>query len=150
MTHIPLFFSLKGKKVLLVGSGKIAQRKLKNLLQYTNDVDIVAKECTEAIKDLIQTHSLVFTCKAYDPSDLEGYDIVVACIDDYDLQKSIYNETRKNRQLYSCVDFPKYCDFIFPSVVQKGDLQVAFCTGGISPSLTKELKIFLINLYLMK
>ena len=141
MTYIPLFFSLEGKKILLIGSGSIAQRKLNTLLTYTTSVDIITKECNDMMKDLIEKHDLLFICKAFEFNDLIGYDIVIACIDNLDLQKDIYKETRKNSQLYSCIDFPKYCDFIFPSVVQKGDLQVAFSTNGSSPSLSKELRV---------
>lgn len=141
MAYLPLFFSLEGKHILLLGAGNIAEEKLRKLLNYTNSIDIIAKECSHSMQELIRLHGLSFTCKAYTSTDLSGYDIIIAAIDDIPLQENIYKEAKRNNILCNCVDLPKYCDFIFPAIVQKGDLQVAFSTGGTSPGLAKELRI---------
>ena len=142
MAYLPLFFSLEGKRILLLGAGNIAHEKLVKLLNYTCDIDIIAKDYSSSVMELIKTHQLYFTCKEYEQSDLEGYDIIVAAIDDIALQKTIYENAKQKKLLCNCVDVPEYCDFIFPSIVQKGDLQVAFSTGGVSPCFAKELRIF--------
>lgn len=141
MTYMPLLFSLEGKKILLVGAGDIAQRKLEKLLNYTTSISIITKECSSKMIKIIQKHNLLLINRSYEPNDIKEFDIIIAAIDNLDLQKSIYKEAKKYSKLYSCVDFPEYCDFVFPSIIQKGDLQIAFSTGGASPGIAKELRI---------
>jgi len=137
---MPLLFSLEGKKVLLIGAGAIGQRKLEKLLNYTSSITIMTKECSHSMKKIIHENKLILITKSYEPNDVKDYDIIIATIDNLDLQKSIYQEAKKYSKLYNCVDFPEYCDFMFPSIVQKGDLQIAFSTGGYSPGLAKALR----------
>ena len=85
--------------------------------------------------------------KDYEIGDAKGFDIVIAAIDDFALQESIYFETRNyNNTLCNCVDLQKYCDFIFPAYIKKGDLTIAISTSGSSPAFAKNFKEYLKNL----
>ena len=52
----------------------------------------------------------------------------------------IFRQARKLGVLCNIVDVPELCDFYYPAVVQRGDLQIAISTGGASPSLAKRLR----------
>jgi precorrin-2 dehydrogenase/sirohydrochlorin ferrochelatase len=95
---------------------------------------------------LIQQYNLTHYLKKYEKGDIKGFDIVIAAIDNFQLQEEIYLETRHYSCLCNCVDLQQYCDFIFPSYVKKGDLTIAISTGGASPAVAKQLRIFLSNL----
>lgn len=146
MAYFPAFLKFDDKKILIVGGGNVALEKLEHLLDFTHNITLIASHFNEASMKLIQENNLTHHVKAYEKSDIDGFDIVIAAIDNFELQEQIYFETRGKHCLCNCVDLQKYCDFIFPSYVKKGDLTIAISTGGASPAMAKQLRIFLSNL----
>lgn len=142
MAYFPAFIKFDNKKILIVGGGVIACEKLEHLLEFTNNITIISKEFTEEMKTLISKNSLTFNEKSYEEGDLKGFDMVIAAVDNIDIQKVIYHESRNYNCLCNCVDIQEYCDFIFPSYVRKGDLTIAFSTSGSSPAMAKHLRIW--------
>ncbi len=131
------------KKILIVGGGNIACEKLEHLLDFTNNIILIAQNFNDDISSLIKQNSLSFYKKKYEEGDLKGFDIVIAAVDDFKIQELIYKESRTQVCLCNCVDLPKYCDFIFPSYIKKGDLTIAISTSGSSPAMAKQLRIWL-------
>ena len=146
MAYFPAFIQLQNKKLLIIGGGKIAYEKLEKLLDFTTDITLIAKEFDQRCMKLITKHSLKYHQKSYEAGDIEDFAIVIAAIDDIELQKSIYKETRSYNCLYNAVDVPELCDFIFPSYIKEGDLIIAVSTSGASPAFAKQLRIYLQNL----
>lgn len=143
MSYFPAFIKFDDKRILIVGGGNVALEKLEHLLDFTSDITLIAKEYNKETKKLIDVNSLNFYEKKYEQGDIKDFDIIIAAIDDFDLQEKIYFETREGNYLCNCVDLPKYCDFIFPSYVKKGDLTIAISTSGTSPAMAKNLRIYL-------
>lgn len=143
MSYFPAFLSMDDKKILIVGGGNIAREKLEHLLCFTKDITLIAINYNDAMKDLIKNNNLKYEEKPFSNSDIEGFDIIIAAIDDMQLQKDIYFETRKYNCLCNCVDLKEYCDFIFPSFIKKGDLTIAISTSGSSPAMAKQLKMWI-------
>jgi precorrin-2 dehydrogenase/sirohydrochlorin ferrochelatase len=56
------------------------------------------------------------------------------------LHDEIYAEAKSRGVLFNAVDEPERCDFYFPAVVRRGDLQIAISTGGLSPALAQRLR----------
>src|SRR5574344_444467 len=146
MSYFPAFLKFDDKKILIVGGGNIALEKLEHLLNFSNSIELIAKDYNENIKNLIEKNSLKFEEKSYEVGDIKGFDIVIAAIDDFSLQEQIYLETRNYNILCNCVDLQKYCDFIFPSYIKRGDLTIAVSTSGSSPAFAKNFKEYLKNL----
>ncbi len=140
MTYFPAFIKLDGKKILIVGGGKIAGEKLEKLLDFTRELTVIATDFGDMTKQLIEKNALAFEQRPYRTDDLEGFGIVIVAVDDLALQKEIYEECRKRGILCNSVDSVDYCDFIFPSYTKKGPLTIAYSTSGISPSLAKYLR----------
>jgi precorrin-2 dehydrogenase/sirohydrochlorin ferrochelatase len=143
LAYFPAFIQLQNKKILLVGGGAIAKEKLEKLLDFTTQVTLIATEFSQEILLLIKEYNLSYIQKEYHEGDIKGYDIVIVAVDDIALQESIYKESRGYNCLYNAVDLPKYCDFIFPSYVKRGDLTVAVSTSGSSPAFAKQFRIYL-------
>lgn len=143
MSYFPAFLKFDNKKILIIGGGYIAYEKLEHLLDFSNNITLIAKDYNRKIKNLISKNSLSFKKKSYEKGDIKGFDIVIAAVDDFSLQEEIYKESRTFNCLCNCVDLPKYCDFIFPSYVKKGDLTIAISTSGSSPAIAKHLRIYL-------
>jgi len=140
MAYFPAFFQMEGLRVLLVGGGSIAYEKLEKLLDFTEDISIMALEVSEEVSKLATQHNLSLEKRAYKHGDIDGFDVVVVATDTVALHQEIYEETRGTRTFVNSVDNTEYCDFIFPSYVQKGDLTVAFSTGGASPAFAKKMR----------
>ena len=146
MSYFPVFVKFDNKRILIVGGGNIALRKLKYLLEFTKNITLISNEYMNEVKELININSLSYEERNYNSKDAKGFDIVIAAIDNINLQEQIYFETRKINCLCNCVDLKEYCDFIFPAYIKKGDLTIAISTSGSSPAVAKQLKIWLNNL----
>jgi precorrin-2 dehydrogenase/sirohydrochlorin ferrochelatase len=57
------------------------------------------------------------------------------------LNERIYDEAQRRGALCNVVDVPDLCDFFYPSVVRRGDLQIAISTAGQSPSLAQKIRL---------
>ncbi len=143
MSYFPMFISLENRKILIIGGGNIALEKLNHLLNFTKNISFISKEFTKSILSIIEENNLKYVQKEYENSDLTGFDIVIAAIDDFALQEKIYFQAKRTNCLCNCVDLQEYCDFIFPSYIKKGDLTIAISTSGTSPAFAKYLKIYI-------
>jgi len=146
MAYFPTFLKFDDKKIIIIGGGYIALEKLTRLLDFTTNIELIAREFNDDIKLLIDKNKLKHIEKEYEVGDIVSFDIIIAAIDDINLQKGIYTESRDYNCLCNCVDVQKYCDFIFPSYVKKGDLTIAISTSGTSPAMAKYLRIFISNI----
>ncbi len=141
MSFFPALLNLKDKKIVVIGGGKIAADKVGHLLDFTNDITIVAPAIVdERLHDYIQEHNLRYIPRAYEEGDIHNFFIAIVAVDDIALQKRIYEECQEHKVLCNAVDSVEYCDFIFPSYIKEGDLVVAFSTSGASPALSKYLR----------
>ena len=140
MSFFPMYMDMRDLKVLLVGGGAIATEKLEKLVDFTKEITVIASEVSLEANQLITDHCLTLYQRAYRRGDIDGFDIVIVATDTVELHKAIYEESRGSRTLVNSVDNTDYCDFIFPSYVQKGDLTIAFSTGGASPAFAKYIR----------
>jgi len=146
MAYFPVSLQLSGKKILLVGAGNIAYKKLSHLLEFSDNIFIVASKINLQIKQLIEQKQLSFAQRKYKDNEIQDYDIVVVAVDNLSLQKKIYEEAQHLRCLCNCVDSLEYCDFIFPAYIKKDKLTIAISTSGASPSFAKHFKEYLCKL----
>jgi precorrin-2 dehydrogenase/sirohydrochlorin ferrochelatase len=140
MKYYPVYLNLKGRRVLLVGAGSIAQQKLETLMPCLARVHIVAPEAVPPIQRLAKDGKIKWFKRPYRSSDLKGIVLVIAATDDRTLQRKIAREARARRIWVNIVDVPPLCDFIAPAVVSRGDIQIAISTGGAAPALAKHLR----------
>jgi precorrin-2 dehydrogenase/sirohydrochlorin ferrochelatase len=131
---------MRNLKILVVGGGVIAAEKLEKLLDFTNEITVVASLTGAETDHLIKEHSLTLHRRAYRSGDIEGFDIVIVATDTIELHREIYEESRGSRVLVNSVDDTAYCDFIFPSYIKQGDLTVSFSTSGASPAFAKQIR----------
>ena len=140
MAYFPAFLKLDNCKILVVGGGNIAGEKIKRLLDFTEEITIIAPKISDSVKDIIDKKNLELKQRSYNKGDIKNFFIVIVAVDDLSLQKEIYDECQKYNILCNSVDSVDYCNFIFPSYTKKGALTVAFSTSGVSPSIAKYLR----------
>ncbi|MBU4439335.1 MAG: bifunctional precorrin-2 dehydrogenase/sirohydrochlorin ferrochelatase [Acetobacterium sp.] len=142
----PLLFNLKNKKVLVVGGGKVAARRIVTLLENGMQVIAVSPDFSEAI---IKTENCQLTLihAGYHKDQLTDIDLAVAATDNRELNHQIRTDCASLKIWCNRVDDPEDSDFIFPSVIRRGDLTLSVCTEGASPFLTKNIVAELANRY---
>jgi precorrin-2 dehydrogenase/sirohydrochlorin ferrochelatase len=140
MAYFPMFYNLEDKKILVIGGGNIATQKLEKLVIFTKDITIITKELSLECHNLIKENCLTLYQRAYKKGDIDSFDIVIVATNNIKMHQEIFNESRAKNILVNSVDNTKYCDFIFPSFIKKGDLTVAISTSGASPAFAKHFK----------
>ena len=136
----PLFADLKGKKVVLVGGGRVAARKAEALLAAGADLTVISPQLSPGLEELASEGRLLHVPRAYRHGDLEEAWLAVAATDDAQVQKEVYQEACQRRIFCNVVDQPDLCSFIVPSQVRRGELVIAISTGGRSPALAKAVR----------
>jgi len=146
MAYFPAFIKLDNKKILIVGGGYIAYEKLDHLLDFTQDIYVIASEFSQEMMNRIEKENLGFEQRKYIKGDIKEYAVVIVAVDDIPLQAEIFKESKEYNCLCNSVDSVDYCDFIFPSYIKKDDLTIAISTSGASPAMAKHMKLYLKNL----
>ena len=136
----PLFMDLRGRRVLVVGGGDVAERKVDSLLQAEASVTVVSPDLTPGLQKLQESGAIRSIRRKFDEPDLEDALLVISATDDPDIQRRVAVLARAKRILVNTVDQPKLCDFIVPAIVRRGDLVAAISTSGKSPVLAATLK----------
>jgi precorrin-2 dehydrogenase / sirohydrochlorin ferrochelatase len=136
----PLFLKLRGRRCLVVGAGKISEGKIAGLLEAGAHVDVVAPSATAQIERWHKKKKIRLTRRPFHPSDLKRAFLVVAATNSPKVHRAIFREAQKQNVLCNIVDVPALCDFYYPAVVRRGQLQIAISTAGASPSLARRLR----------
>jgi precorrin-2 dehydrogenase / sirohydrochlorin ferrochelatase len=143
MLETPFYIAclkLRGRRCLVVGGGEIGLEKVEGLLACDGDVVVVAPEVGPELEALAAEGSIRWEARAYEPSDLEGTFMVIACTDDTDINIGIYEDAERRAMLVNVVDVPPLCNFILPAILRTGPLAIAISTAGASPALAKRMK----------
>jgi precorrin-2 dehydrogenase/sirohydrochlorin ferrochelatase len=136
----PMFLKLSARPCLVVGAGAIAESKISGLLEAAARVRVVAPHATDEIRSWAQSKNIEWHPRPFQPDDLEGMFLVVAATSSTELHQRIFEEATQRGVLCNIVDVPSLCDFYYPSVVQRGALQIAISTAGKSPALAQRLR----------
>ncbi|HPW68890.1 MAG: bifunctional precorrin-2 dehydrogenase/sirohydrochlorin ferrochelatase [Deltaproteobacteria bacterium] len=136
--YYPLFIDLTGKPVVVVGGGMVAWRKIEALCRAGARVRVIAPDVVEKIA---QDAGIEVVRRDYEPGDLDGAWLVIAATDDEETNIAVSRDAGSRRIFCNAVDQPGLCSFIVPSVVEKGPIKIAISTGGVSPALSKKMRI---------
>lgn len=140
MRLFPMFVKLEGRQALLVGAGTIGEGKIESLLEAGAAVRVVAPKATPRVREWAREGRIEWEAREYRPADFAGAFLVIAATNSPALHDEIYLEARSRGILCNCVDEPERCDFYYPAVVRRGELQIAISTGGLSPALAQRLR----------
>jgi len=140
LSFYPIFIDLSGKRVLVVGGGRVAQRKIETFLHYDAHVSIIAMEITHQLERYVKEGKIIFLGREFNEDAMTGATLVIAATDDPQLNSKISKRAKKMGLPVNAVDQPSDCSFIVPSIVRRGDLQIAVSTAGKSPALAKKLR----------
>lgn len=136
----PMFVKLEGRQVLVVGAGPVAEGKIAGLIETGARIRVIAIRAVPQVLEWARDRRIELQLRAFSPNDLAGIFLAVVATSSPDLNESVYREAVRMGVLCNVVDVPDLCDFYYPAVVNRGDLQIAISTSGQSPSLARRLR----------
>ncbi|MGD0446074.1 MAG: bifunctional precorrin-2 dehydrogenase/sirohydrochlorin ferrochelatase [Edaphobacter sp.] len=140
MDLFPMFLKLTSRPCMVIGAGNLAESKIDSLRAAHAKVTVIAPEARPRIVELAEAGEVEWKRREYAAGDLTGQFLVVAATNDSAVNRAVYHEAAEANVLCNAVDDPPFCDFYFPSVVRRGDLQIAISTAGASPALAQRLR----------
>jgi uroporphyrin-III C-methyltransferase / precorrin-2 dehydrogenase / sirohydrochlorin ferrochelatase len=161
--YFPLFADLQGRRVLVVGGGAVAERKIRLLLDAGADVVVVAPQITQWLREraacslavapgqhedahanadaeaeaVARSGSLSHLAGHFHPSHFDGAVLVVAATDDHAVNALVAVTGRERNVLVNVVDVAELSTFIVPAIVDRSPLVIAISTGGVAPVLAR-------------
>ncbi len=123
-----------------MGGGKTAERKVSTLLRYGGKVVLVSPDATGYIRSQSNRKRIVWHRRSFKISDLHGAFLVFSATGSGELNREIGREAKKRSILFNLADNPEACDFISPSLVERGHLTLSIATDGLAPLLSKKIR----------
>ncbi len=139
-TYYPLFMDLENRLCVVVGGGRVAERKVRALLSASARVRVVSPRLTKGLVKLQERGKIDTAVRPYRKGDLAGAALVVAATDSDEVHRKVRAESTALSIPLNVVDNPPLCDFIVPAVVRKGPIIIAISTSGSLPMLSKKLR----------
>jgi precorrin-2 dehydrogenase/sirohydrochlorin ferrochelatase len=140
MRYFPVFLDLRKRRCVVVGGGRVAERKARNLLAAGAEVTLVSPRLTAGLQRLKEARGIEHRRRAYKTGDLKRAFLAVAATDEQSVNEKVFREASARRIPINTVDDPAHCSFIVPALVARGDILIAISTGGRSPALAKALR----------
>ena len=140
MKYLPIYLDLRDRLCLVVGGGRVGQRKVLTLLECGARVRLVSRETTAELRDLIDSGRIEQAGQSYSPEHLESVALVFVCTDDAWLNRRIFREASDQGIEVNVADQPDLCSFIMPAVISQGDLTISVSTSGSSPALASRIR----------
>ncbi|MFH2036925.1 MAG: bifunctional precorrin-2 dehydrogenase/sirohydrochlorin ferrochelatase [Candidatus Zixiibacteriota bacterium] len=146
-SYMPISISIEDRKILIVGGGQVALRKLETLLDFGADITLVAPEPDKKIEYFAESGRIRLEKRKYESPEASQYGIVISASDDIEVNKTVSEDSKKAGIPVNVVDNPKLCDFIFPAVLKRDCLTVSVSSDGRAPFLSGHLKMVLDSIF---
>lgn len=143
MADFPLFIKMDGRKVMVIGGGSVALRKIRILTDYGADIRIISGEVRDELKMLAEAGRLEWQKENLTENHLPELDeafLVICASNDETVNVMAADYCQKRHILVDCAKPGENSDCVFPSVVRRGNVVVGISTSGGVPALTKHLR----------
>ena len=136
----PLFVDFTGKKAVVVGAGKIATRRVKTLLPFLGEIQVIAPKASGEILELAEQGEVIYQKKCYEREDLYDAHMVLAATNDAKVNEDIYSACKCLGILVNIASNQNKCDFHFPAVLEQGDIVIGINGGGEDHKKVKQVR----------
>ncbi len=142
---LPLIHRGDKLNALVIGGGKIARRKVEDLLEATANVTVISPEIHPELQNIINKNGITFFKREVVSGDVlssedEPYNLVIVSTDDNEVNRMVSAECRNAGIPVNVVDVPELCTVYFAAIVKRDPILLAISTGGAAPFLARELK----------
>lgn len=140
MDYFPIFMDLRGQRVVVVGGGEVALRKVMSLCKAGAVVEVISPDLCHELQAMHAADQLCWRPSSFEPAFLDAAVLVIAATDDHAVNRQVSELARAQRIPVNVVDAPALCSFIVPSVVDRSPLVIAISSGGAAPVLARMLR----------
>jgi precorrin-2 dehydrogenase/sirohydrochlorin ferrochelatase len=147
MNIYPIGLCIDDKKCVVIGGGKVAERKVRSLIDSKAKVKVVAPGITPYLRKLVSRKQITYVCKKFSDSDISNAFLVIGATDNSVVNKRISETALKKNILVNIIDVPELSSFYVPACVKRGDLIISISTSGKSPVLSSEIRRQLEKIY---
>jgi precorrin-2 dehydrogenase/sirohydrochlorin ferrochelatase len=141
MKYYPVFLDVRERPCVVFGGGRVAERKTLSLIEAGANVTVVSPSLTNKLQDLSSSGKITCLTKTFDEEDVAGAMLVIAATGSPEVNAEIGRLCRSKQVLVNVVAPPDESSFIVPSVVDRGALLIAISTSGVSPALSKRIRM---------
>jgi precorrin-2 dehydrogenase/sirohydrochlorin ferrochelatase len=139
-TYPICLIGMERRRVVVVGGGSVAARKVEGLLEAGAQVTVISPILTPELEVLAEARRIAVIGRPYRQGDLAGAFLVIAATNDADVNQAVWREAEQCGCLVNVVDDPAHCNFIAPAIIRRGEVTLAISTGGASPALARRLR----------
>jgi uroporphyrin-III C-methyltransferase/precorrin-2 dehydrogenase/sirohydrochlorin ferrochelatase len=140
MRYFPAFLDLVGRDVLVVGGGAVAWRKVRLLADAGASVTVVAKQLAEEFAEHGDDLRLTVIRRGFTAGDVLGKTLAVAATDDPEVNRRVVEAGTAAGVPVNVVDDASISTFVFPAIVQRGEVIVGISSSGAAPVLARRLR----------
>ncbi len=140
MRYYPVYLDIQNRNCLVVGGGSVGTRKVMMLLTCGANVTVVSLAATKKLQELSKNGVIELKERPFQTADLDDRFLVIGATDNQELNRQIHAEAERRGLLCNIADRPEACNFILPSVVNRGDFIIAISTSGKSPAFAKKMR----------
>jgi precorrin-2 dehydrogenase/sirohydrochlorin ferrochelatase len=140
MRYYPVNLNIRDKLCVVIGGGRVAERKVKNLLHCGGRVRVVSPDLTDLLSKWVSQGKMVYTRSEYRASQLKGAFLVYAATSDRKVNAEIARDAAKRKLLVNVADSASESTFILPAVLRNREISIAVSTNGLSPAKSVRIR----------
>jgi len=140
MKYYPVNLNIKNRPCVVIGGGRVAERKVKNLLRHGARVRVISPDVTVRLLEWVSQGKIHYTRSEYRPSHLKGAFLVYAATSDRKVNARIAREAARRKLLVNVVDSATESTFILPAVLRNRGISIAVSTNGLSPAKSVHIR----------
>lgn len=140
MKPYPIHINLEGKRCVIIGAGKVAERKIETLRRHGAVIRLVAPQATPHLRALAASGDVTWMRNLYHAGHLEDAFLVIAATDLREINATVARDAQERNLLVCCADGFSDGNFTTPAQVTRGDLTLTLSTNGSSPTLAAVLR----------
>ena len=141
MDYLPIFMRLRGQKVCVIGGGTIAARKSDLFIQAGALVTVISPELRGEMQRMVAENKVSWLQAEFSAELITEAKLVLAATDDQNVNEAVYAAATALAIPVNIADQTDLCEFILPSIMQRGPITLAVSTGGRSPTLARHLRV---------
>lgn len=138
--YFPLFVDLSDKKIVVVGGGAVATRRVKTLLNFTRNITVIAPKVTREILELGEAGKITLALRPVKRTDFQMAYMALAVTNDWKLNDTIYRICKEEGVYVNVASDKEECDFYFPGICMKDGVVAGVTASGLDHKKARRVR----------